>query len=275
MEQTKTSENIKIWAGILTSLIFGIGVLVLLLLKPWEIILPEIYSVSVGAKGNLITVEETVPLELMFTVLDEKKANRAEDELQETVFSWRSSDESIATVDGEGNVTGVGPGTATIYVEGGGLSSQYLITVYRELKGVTLSEKELTANVGDSVTLTYELDPKDAGQIGEIKWNSADTSVAEVSEDGKVTMKQPGTTEICLTVGEFAAKCVVTVKSPLEKIELNKNTLGLYDGQSASLQVFVFPENTTDDTTVTWTSSDEAVAVVDEKGTVTAVDPGV
>ncbi|MDD4494382.1 MAG: ADP-ribosylglycohydrolase family protein [Eubacteriales bacterium] len=60
---------------------------------------------------------------------------------------------------------------------------------------------------------------------------------------------------------------------PLASISLNKTSLTLQKGQSETLTVAYDPENTTDDMTVTWTSSDESVAAVAD-GVVTAMKAG-
>lgn len=276
MEQKKwwKNKNTVIAVGSVIALLVLAGVTALFLTKPWEIRLTEVYAVSVSREDNTVAVGEAVSLDLLFTPLNEKQAQRAEEKLGETVFVWSSSDETVASVDEDGRVTGVGPGTAMIHVCGGGLSATGKVTVYRKLEGVTLSETELIGNVGDSVKLAYELNPSDAGMVGETRWSVVDPNIAEVMDDGTVTMKNPGTTEVYLGIGEFTAKCTVAVKAPLEKIELNKGSLGLSDGGSTRLTVSVYPENTTDDTTVSWRSSDVTVAAVDEDGRVTAIEPG-
>lgn len=60
---------------------------------------------------------------------------------------------------------------------------------------------------------------------------------------------------------------------PIERIALNKSEITLNKGDTESLTVTYIPEDTTVDKTVTWTSSNEAVATV-ENGTVTAVGTG-
>lgn len=275
LEEHKKSMNKKLMmAGIGTAAILCVGLLILLLLHPWEVKLAEAYSVSIGSEETVIGLGETLSLEPLFTVLDEKKANRAEKELEETVVVWTSSDETVATVSDEGKVTAKGPGTATITVTAGELTAQCQISVYIPLKALLLSETEITVNVGDRVPLSWQRDPADAELAAEAVWESSDEAVAVVDGKGRVSALMPGTVEITVGIGDIEAVCKVTVLAPIKEISLSERKLELIDGETAQLSVAILPEYTTEDTTAVWTSSDETVAVVDENGGVTATGPG-
>ena len=60
---------------------------------------------------------------------------------------------------------------------------------------------------------------------------------------------------------------------PVEQVILDQSTLSLTTGGTAALQASVLPADATEPR-VTWTSSDQTVAVVDQAGLVTAVGPG-
>jgi len=61
----------------------------------------------------------------------------------------------------------------------------------------------------------------------------------------------------------------------LNSINLNKDKLSLNTGESETLTVAYDPENTTEDKTVTWTSSDTSVCTVSDEGLVSAVSVGI
>lgn len=66
---------------------------------------------------------------------------------------------------------------------------------------------------------------------------------------------------------------VEAASTPVTSVALDQTALSLAPGETATLAATVEPENATDKT-VTWTSSDENVATVDENGVVTAVAAG-
>lgn len=267
---TKTQMMILAAAGVALCA----GVVTLLLLRPWAVSLTQAYAMTIEGGEEPIAMGEEVSLHTDFTILDEKKAARTEDELSETVFIWSSSDETVATVSADGTVRAVGPGTATITVTGGELSAQCDVRVYVPLKAILLSGTEITVGVGEEILLSWQPDPADAELMADAVWTSKDPAVAAVDGNGKVTAVEPGTTIITVAIGDIEASCAVTVVAPITEISISESNLDLIDGESASLSVTIQPENTTDDTRAVWTTSDEAVAVVDENGTVTAVDPG-
>ena len=61
---------------------------------------------------------------------------------------------------------------------------------------------------------------------------------------------------------------------PIESIHVNKDTMSLTEGESATLTATISPSNTTLDKTVKWSSSNTAVASIDSAGKVTAKKAG-
>ena len=84
--------------------------------------------------------------------------------------------------------------------------------------GVTLDKSELFLNEGETSTLTAAVTPDDAYNK-KVTWTSSDTSVATVSDEGKVTALAAGTATITVTTkdGGLIASCAVTV-AELEKV---------------------------------------------------------
>ena len=152
------------------------------------------------------------------------------------------------------------------------------------VKSVTLDQTTLTQTVGDAaVTLTATVTPDDATDKT-VKWTSSNESVATVA-DGVVTFVAAGTATITATApngtddtaDDKTAECAVTVNAaavPVTSVKLDEANLRFVktDLTAQTLTATVTPSDATDKT-VTWTSSDEAVATV-ANGVVTPVAPG-
>ncbi len=136
---------------------------------------------------------------------------------------------------------------------------------------VTLNEATLTINKGKTANLVMSVTPTDFTDA--ITWKSNNESVATVSDAGVVTAKSVGNATIRVTVGNISASCKVTVVQPVTGISLNKTSLSLEDEAVYTLTANVNP-STANDRSVTWSSSDETVATVDQSGNVTALKKG-
>lgn len=140
--------------------------------------------------------------------------------------TWSSSDEAVATVDGQGMVTAVAPGTATITATlENGQSAQCTVSCTwdpeaaaaeaaqaaadgeeapAEQTTVGLSANDITLDsAGDSQQLTVN------GAEGDVTWASEDTAVATVDDQGNVTAVAPGRTTVTATVGDQTFNCAV------------------------------------------------------------------
>ena len=202
------------------------------------------------------------------------------DTTDDKAVTWSSSDEDVATVDENGVVTAVSGGTATITatsVVNENITATCDVRVLKHTTGITLDQSEMTLTKGEiSVPLVVSFEPADTDDSKDVTWSTSDASVADVDTEGRVTAVGAGTVTITATVGEFTAECEVTVISPLESITLtaDRTTDNLEVGDTVNLTVEYNPADTTDDKAVTWSSSDEDVATVDENGVVTAVSGG-
>lgn len=195
--------------------------------------------------------------------------------------SWSSSPSDVASVDG-GKVTALKPGKATVTVTtaDGGKTATCSVTVEAKkipVTGVTLDKTEAELVEGESITLTATIAPEDATDKT-VSWVSSDEEIAKVDSEGKVTAIAPGTADITVTTtdGEKKAVFALTVVAkvvPVESIAIDKETLELVEGESATLTATVSPDNASDKT-YAWTSSNPDVATVAEDGTVTAIAPG-
>lgn len=139
---------------------------------------------------------------------------------------------------------------------------------------VSLNKSDLSLEPGGSETLTATVAPSNATDKT-VTWSTSNSGVATV-ENGKVTGVKEGEATITAQAGGKEASCKVTVKPgvvPVESITLDKSELSLNKGDSFTLTAVVKPDNATDKT-VTWTSTDGAIAYVTQEGKVMALSGG-
>lgn len=163
----------------------------------------------------------------------------------EVKLAYTSSDESVATVDKNGLVTAVADGECTI-------------TTYVVADAPATAE---TATQEAAAVVTDEETPTE----GENSETTADSETVTVPDNldsafGVVSEGLSATTKV-----------IVTTK--VEKIELDKTEGILNVGNTVTITATVAPEEATNPA-VTWSSSDESVATVDETGKITAVAAG-
>jgi uncharacterized protein YjdB len=196
-------------------------------------------------------------------------------------ITWTSSNTAVATVDSTGKVTAVGIPTGETYGEAiitaqSSNPSIFATCTIRVLQSVlitslTLNKSELALNVGDEETLTVTGTPSNATNKV-LLWTSSNPEVASVNA-GKVIAASKGTTVIRAEATDGSGKfvsCVVTVNNiQILNVYLDKSSLDLSEGDTATIAATVFPSNATTKT-LKWTSSNTSVATVDSKGNVVA-----
>ena len=160
-------------------------------------------------------------------------------------------------------------------------------------RAISLQWIDVTLRVGESVLPLAGVDPSLSGE--RITWISGDPAVATVSQDGLVTAVDQGVTKIIASVGGYTAECTIRVhgvapepeqsgydvlaEGQLRWVEEKEpvvwmpiENLDMVEGHSYPQIVEV--SSTLQGEPITWISEDPDVAEVDEKGVITAVNPG-
>lgn len=222
-------------------------------------------------------MEEGVKQSLRATINPSNTTNSKE-------LKWKSSNTGVATVNQNGEVTAIAQGYATITVETvNGKKAECKITVSKKvteipITSVSLNKTDLSLEEGQSEVMVATINPSDTTESKELEWSSNNDAVATVDSQGKVTAVKEGEAKITVTTSNGkTASCIVTVMKkeiPITSVSLNKNELNLKAGKSEVLIATINPANTTNDKTLKWTSSNEAVATVNENGEVKAISQG-
>ena len=226
------------------------------------------YASSVNLLESSLTLNVGESCELTATVLPEDTTES---------IAWSSTKSEVASVN-NGKVTAMAPGTATIYATAGVASATCTVTVQPiHVESVILDHSTLALTVGAQKSLIATISPSNATDKS-VSWSSSDETVATVSESGEVTAVANGSATITVTTtdGQKTASCEVTVSPAtvaVTGVTLDRNNLSLTVGGSATLTATVLPENATDKT-VKWSSSNDAVASVDDNGVIAANSAG-
>ena len=213
---------------------------------------------------------------------------------------YSSSNDEIATVSNDGEVSALSAGDVDIIVDNGYTKITKKITVVSDgnvdsVDSVKLNTSSLTVEVGKYAFLYATVSPSSATNKSVI-WTSSNDSVAMVSNKGQVVGVKAGNAVITATTqdGNKTAMAKVTVKKSssgsttggsstggssgskyrkVTKVTINSKDFALTVGKTKALSYAITPSNATNKK-VTWKSSNAAVAKVSSSGKVTGVKPG-
>ncbi|MDR0436788.1 MAG: Ig-like domain-containing protein, partial [Bacteroidales bacterium] len=215
-----------------------------------------------------ITLIEGEFFELIATVHPGNAANKN--------VSWQSTNEAVATVDGNGSVFAVSIGQATIIVitEDGEKTAVCAVNV-APMNVISVVLNRTTAELGgnDTMTLIATVLPEQATNKN-VSWRSTNTSVANVNNGFVTTTMNGGTTLIIVTTeeNEKSDTCRLTVIIPVEGVSLDRKVASIGLGDSLTLRANVLPATATNKA-VTWRSTNTSVATVND-GVVKAIALG-
>lgn len=227
---------------------------------------------GVSLNKTTTSIEAGQSEQLTATVLPANADNKS--------VTWASDNTSVATVDQNGNISALAPGTATITVTttDGNKTATCTVTVTAppapiDVQSISM-KSATTIGIGASETLTVTYNPADANTNKALSWSSNNTSVATVDANGKVTGVAAGTATITATTANGkTATCSVTVQAvAVTGVSLNKTSASLQIGESETLTATVTPADATNKN-ITWESSNPAVATVNN-GQVKAIAEG-
>ena len=145
------------------------------------------------------------------------------------------------------------------------------------VESVSLNKTEYTFNtIGNTLALKATVLPAEATDKS-IEWSSDKESVATVDQNGLVRAVGNGKATITAKAKDGSgvkATCNVVVKQYVTSISLDKTSLSLLTGDEVTLSVTSVQPDNANDKTYSWSSSDSAIASVDNSGKVTAKAKG-
>ncbi len=187
---------------------------------------------------------------------------------------WNSSAPNVVAINSNGNIKGLSAGTAkiTVKTKDGGFTDSINVTVKQgtviKETDIKLSVPKTNLYVGKSITIDSSVVPSNA-TFKELTWTSSNTNVAAVS-NGTIYGKGEGTAIIKVTSHHGITKSLMINVSAIKvtNITLSDSKRKINIGEEYALIARITPSDATNKK-VTWTSSDNSIISVNEKGVVT------
>ena len=197
--------------------------------------------------------------------------------------TWSSSNPDVATVDSNGMVEAISEGVAYITVEtvDGKFTATSSVTVKESAVKAVFDPAELIVPKDGSHVANLVISSEDdvEFEVESISFESNNKSVATVDENGLITGVDYGEATITATVvtnkGTVTCSAGVVVSKPVESVMIfdADTATSMNVGETQSVLYYVYPTDAGNQA-VTWSSSDESVATVDQSGTITAIGEG-
>lgn len=206
-------------------------------------------------------------------------------------LSWKSLDETIATVTADGLVEATGVGTTDIVVLNAAetITDTCHVTIRQGATAIVInidSEEidtltmvaDIPGNIFDTETFGVTFLP-DGSFVEDVTWSSSDEKVVTINAtSGWAQAQAPGEARIfASTASGLQDSCVVIVKSKPqpEEVIVSEHLLEFAKGDYTTLTATVLPADLDDDLKeVSWESRNERVATVSARGYVVAVGAG-
>lgn len=145
-----------------------------------------------------------------------------------------------------------------------------------DVEGIEIDKKAVVLDISEenTVQLNAKVKPANANKNTKVIWESEDSNIASVNENGFVTGKEVGKTNIIATTenGVYDDECLVICQAKITGITVSPTTANIQVGQKIQLTAVTTPEIVTEK--ITWKSRNEEVATVDENGNVTGIRNG-
>lgn len=242
---------------------------------------PAVKSISIK-NGNKTVTKKTLSLTVgtktsLKVIVKPAKAKKS--------IAFKSGKPSIVNVTSKGKITAKKAGTSKITVTVRGKNGKKKSTYVKiNVKPKTVAVTSVTANisksqltVGETAQITAEAFPKNATDR-QLTYISSNANTASVDQTGKVTAKAAGTAQITVRAsnGKYASVSL-TVKDKVINVESITAEITpsatILKGNTAQITAQVLPTNATNKT-LSYSSSNETVATVDNSGKITAKATG-
>jgi uncharacterized protein YjdB len=219
----------------------------------------------------------------------------------DTNFQWSSSDNNIARINNQGIVTGIKSGKVIITATSNldiSVSAFITLNFYQDgeitplpgtdpnltVSSLTIIQPSVTTlKAGESVNLIAVVIMSDNTKNSNVSWSASDSSVASVNSSGLVNCLKAGIVNITATAvndGSKKSTILLTVLNndtsgiTVRTVSINSVSPNLRVGNNLTLIAMVTMSDNSVNTDLSWSSSDQTVATVNNFGKVSALKEG-
>ncbi|MGN5073609.1 Ig-like domain-containing protein [Aeromonas veronii] len=197
--------------------------------------------------------------------------------------TWSLSDESVATISGDGLLTGVSAGTITVTATKDNITSNQVEVTITDavITALQVSPAAISVVTGQEQQLTVMATYSDNTSFdvtSTVAW-AVDSTIATVTANGLLTGASAGSTTLTASKNGISSNEVsVTVSNAvITSLIVTPANVSVAKGQQKPLRVMAtYSNNTSSDVTdsATWVSADATVATVTSNGQLTGASPG-
>ena len=234
---------------------------------PVEVIIPA-EKITISSDQSFVLKNHTLSLS---AVIDPESAT-----YQSVV--WSVDDESIASIDENGVLTGHEKGVVTVYASAGNVKDEIRIRVEKAVEAIDILPVNLPSALysGMSFDLTHTVSPLDADNPT-VTWTSLTPEIAKVDPfTGKVACLSPGKARILACANDLGGamkEFAFTVYPGVTIIQFVSLPGVMRAGETFQLECEILPDSAPEKA-LAFASSDESIVTVSETGLIQAVAPG-
>ena len=179
---------------------------------------------------------------------------------------WSSSDESVATVNAQGRITGVALGDCVITCASetnGDVKATVTVHVQQPVTKITF-DGEISVYAGETAQLSWTVEPANASNPT-LKFTSGNTNILTVAEDGTVTGVKQGQTVVNAVSTDGSnrrARVTVKVLQHVTGVHMYRNTAYVDPDETSIAGAVIEPKNASNQN-MTWASADESICTVE------------